>query len=372
MKQNVFNHIKNISGWRTNRKLVIFSVDDYGNVRLASKEVYGDLKKSGIPFNSHFDRFDSLETREDLESLYEVLYSVRDKHGHPAIFTPFALPCNIDFDAMASTNYQKYIYELLPKTFEKLADKDQKGYNKTWSLWKEGIDKGLMKPQFHGREHFNLTIFNDLLKTQNENLLKVLRNESYVSIPEHLNYRHGWTAAYSFDDIEETDLFLDNVTDGLNRFKEVYGFDCKVFTPSAQQFPLHLESQLFKLGLKYFDRPRSLKRHLGNGQYQMEKSRLGDGIHITSLIRNVIFEPTTQRNSNWVDFTFKQIETAFFWRKPANISSHRVNYCGYIDENNRKVGLTALKQLLDKIVRRWPEVEFISADQLGDIISKGK
>jgi hypothetical protein len=49
-----------------------------------------------------------------------------------------------------------------------------------------------------------------------------------------------------------------------------------------------------------------------------------------------------------------------------------VNYCGHINEENRKVGLTALKQLLDKIVKRWPEVEFISADQLGDMIANNK
>jgi hypothetical protein len=93
---------------------------------------------------------------------------------------------------------------------------------------------------------------------------------------------------------------------------------------------------------------------------------------MTELVRNVVFEPTHNRGFNWVDFTFKQVEAAFRMNKPANISSHRVNYCGHINEENRKVGLTALKQLLDKIVKRWPEVEFISADQLGDMIANNK
>jgi hypothetical protein len=93
---------------------------------------------------------------------------------------------------------------------------------------------------------------------------------------------------------------------------------------------------------------------------------------MTELVRNVVFEPTHNRGFNWVDFTFKQVEAAFLWNKPANISSHRVNFCGYIDEGNRKIGLTALKELLVKIVKRWPEVEFISADQLGDMITNNK
>jgi hypothetical protein len=372
MKQTLANNLKNISGWRTNRKLIIFSVDDYGNIRLSSKTALDNLQKTQIPFNSHFDRLDTLETREDLESLYEVLDSVRDKHGNPAVFTPYALSCNIDFKAMAANDYDEYICELLPKTYEKSAAEDAKAYEGTWNLWQEGIKKGFMKPQFHGREHFNLNIFNDLLAKRSENLIKVLKQNSYVSIPEHTNYKQGWTAAYSFDEKKETEGFLDNVADGLKQFKEVYGYESKVFTPPAQQFPLHLESGLVDLGLKYLDQSRSANRHLGSGEYLTEKHKLGGGTNMMELVRNVVFEPTTPRISNWVDFTFKQIEAAFFWKKPANISSHRVNFCGHIDEENRKVGLTALKQLLDKIVRRWPDVEFISADQLGDIISKEK
>ena len=369
MKQFVLNNLKNVCGWKTKRKIIVISVDDYGNVRLDSKKARESLDNQGIKALSHFDALDSLETKEDLEMLYEVLASVKDKNGNHAIFTPFALPCNINFDAMEGNHYQEYVYETLPETYKKLSALNPNAYEGTWNLWEEGIAMGLMKPQFHGREHFNLFVFNDLLHKRNENLLKVLKQNSYVSIPEHSSYIQGWTAAYSFNDINETEIFLDNVADGLKCFKEVFGYDAKVFTPPAQQFPLHLESELNTYGIRYIDRPRSLKRHIGNGQYQTEKHTLGGGESITKLVRNVVFEPTTDRISNWVDFTFKQVEAAFFWNKPALISSHRVNFCGHIDPENRKVGLSALKQLLHKIVKRWPEVEFMSADQLGDMIT---
>lgn len=372
MKQTIANYLKNISGWRTNRKLIVISVDDYGNVRLASKRAFENLQKANIPLTSHFDRLDTLETREDLEALFEVLSSVKDKNGNPAVFTPYSLSCNIDFEAMKENGYSEYVYELLPKTYEKLSAKDSKAYLGTWELWKEGIDKGLMKPQFHGREHFNLHIFNDLLQKKDKDLLTVLENDSYVSIPAHENYKHGWTAAYSFYNKEETTGFLDNVADGLTCFKEVYGYHSNTFTPPAQQFPLHLESELENFGIKYIDRPRSLNRHLGEGKHQIEKHTLGEGAAMKVLVRNVVFEPTTIPGRDWVNFTFKQVEAAFRMKKPANISSHRVNYCGHIDPKNREIGLTALKQLLQKIVKRWPEVEFISADQLGDIISNEK
>jgi hypothetical protein len=369
IKQELANHIKNIFGWQTNRKLIIFSVDDYGNVRLDSKNAYDNLSKLKIPFNSHFDRFDTLETREDLEALFDVLSSVKDKYGNPAVFTPFALPCNINFEEMAENNYQEYKYELLPDTYVKLSKNNPKAYSNTWELWQEGIKKKLIRPQFHGREHFNLGVFNDLLEKRNENLLQVLRQNSYVSIPEHANYRQGWTAAYSFDKFSETDLFLENIKDGLSRFEEVFGYKASVFTPPAQQFPLHLEAELMDLGLTHIDQSRKSKRHLGDGKYKLEKHSLGRGLNNNDIVRNVVFEPTTTQHFNWVNFTFKQIEAAFRMNKPANISSHRVNFCGHIDTENREKGLKALQELLNKIVKRWPEVEFISADQLGVIIT---
>jgi hypothetical protein len=38
MKQNLILNLKNLVGWRTKRKIVVISVDDYGNVRLDSKK----------------------------------------------------------------------------------------------------------------------------------------------------------------------------------------------------------------------------------------------------------------------------------------------------------------------------------------------
>ncbi len=369
VKNYIKNHLKNISGWRTNRKLVILSVDDYGNVRLASKNALANLEKSNLPFTSRFDRLDTLETSTDLEKLFNVLTSVKDQHGKSAVFTPYALPCNIDFEAMTENDFSEYSYELLPKTYEKLALKDANAYEGAWGLWKEGIEQGILKPQFHGREHFNLNIFKELLNKRNENLLMVLKQFSHVSIPEHDNYGQNWTAAYSFEDVKDTENYLANIADGLNCFKEVFGYSAESFTPPAQQFPLHLEKELIHLGLNYIDRPRSLHRHLGSGKYQLEKHKLGGGDKIKEIVRNIVFEPTDDRGFNWVDYSYKQVEAAFRMNKPANISSHRVNFCGHIDPKNREVGLTALRELLHRIVKRWPDVEFISADELGKIIT---
>jgi hypothetical protein len=96
MKQTLANHIKNLGGWTTQRKILCFAVDDYGNVRLHSPEAQENLKSAGVELSSRFDYYDALDTREDFEHLFEVLSSVKDQQQNAAIFTPYALSANID------------------------------------------------------------------------------------------------------------------------------------------------------------------------------------------------------------------------------------------------------------------------------------
>ena len=185
MKQTFLNHLKNIPGWKTKRKIVIFSVDDYGNVRLDSKQARKNLDQAGLKIFSRFDVYDTLETYDDLEQLFGVLQSVKDQHHRSAVFTPYALPCNIDFDRMSKEGNRTYQYELLSKTFEKQELRQPKVYKSTWKLWQEGIEEKLLRPQFHGREHLNLKIFEEKLKKQDPELLTNLKNYSFTSISDN-------------------------------------------------------------------------------------------------------------------------------------------------------------------------------------------
>ena len=86
------------------------------------------------------------------------------------------------------------------------------------------------------------------------------------------------------------------------------------------------------------------------------------------MVRNCVFEPTEPSNIDWVETCLKQVEVAFRWNRPAMISSHRVNFCGHIDPENRKIGILALKKLLKNIVKKWPDVEFMTTVELGKLI----
>jgi hypothetical protein len=84
-------------------------------------------------------------------------------------------------------------------------------------------------------------------------------------------------------------------------------------------------------------------------------------------VRNCFFEPSLDPGFNWVDDCLRRMKIIFLWGKPAIIGSHRINFIGSLNEENRKKNLKALEFMLRSILKTWPEVEFITTDVLGKI-----
>jgi hypothetical protein len=82
--------------------------------------------------------------------------------------------------------------------------------------------------------------------------------------------------------------------------------------------------------------------------------------------RNCTFEPTESKHDHL--YTLKQINSSFFYKKPAIITTHRINFVGGLDKRKRDQNLLELDSLLKNIIKRWPEVIFLSSDQLHNYI----
>lgn len=371
MRQLISNHIKNFGGWKTKRKLLAFAVDDYGNIRLASKKAKENLIKSGIKLSKRFDQLDALDTTDDYNALFEVLSSVRDKNGNPAIFTPYALPCNIDFEKSRENGF--YVGENLNQTYAKAESEFQSAFNNTFSLMREGIDKNLIRPQFHGREHLNLFVVNKLFEMNDSSLIINIENKSMAGVNSLTDFPNiKFSESFAFEKVEQTTHHEEVITDGLRKFKEVYGYDSITFTPPGQEFFTENYGLMESMGVRGFQKGRHVKRINKLGKVFIEKAVTDvlSGQNHVSIVRNATFEPIHGTGVDWISFAAKQVDAAFFWNKPAIISSHRVNFCGHIDEDNRKLGLAQLKSLLMRVVARHPDVEFIALDDLTKTILK--
>ena len=217
----------------------------------------------------------------------------------------------------------------------------------------------------------NLKVFEEKLDQQDVEVVENLKNRSYTGISDSGYDTISPYAAFDFWDFTENYKFEEIILDGLDAFEKVYGYRSVHFNPPAGREHPVIHEALEKGEIKYLDTPLLKPEHQGNGKYKKKFNYTGkqNRLNQTFLVRNVVFEPTDARNVEWVSYVIDQIEAAFRWNRPAIISSHRVNFCGHIDEGNREKGIDALKKLLQQIVRRWPEVEFMAANELGDLIS---
>lgn len=360
-------HLSNVPGWRTSRKIIVIESDDWGSVRIKDKSAYEAMRKAGLDVErSNFTRYDSLETNDDLERLFDLLNSVKDSNGRTAAFTPMAVVANPDFEQIQQQGFEKYSFETVEQTFNRYPKSDR-----VLDLWRAGIKSGLFVPQFHGREHLNVQRWMRALKNNDEGLRIAFDNQSFgVSyfqgnrVSEHL-------AAFDPEYPADIKLFRDIIKSGGELFEQLLGYKPAHFVASNSPEPKSLESDLQSIGVKYLTRYKLQRYPLGGGKFQKELNWLGKVNRLGQIVltRNCGFEPSSDPIVDWVDHCLREIEIAFTWKKPAVISSHRVNYIGRLSEKNQSNGLRKLETLLKQIVKRWPDVEFVSSSELGDIIS---
>jgi hypothetical protein len=366
VKRKTLINLKNAFGWRTNRKIVVFSIDDYGNIRMASKAARDNLKTKGLAIDSNrFDYYDSLETAEDIEALLETLQSVKDKNGNNAVFTAFTNVANINFEAIEQNGFEKYEYESILKSYEKMPS-----HKSPWKLWKEGIDSNLLVPESHGREHLNVEFFDELLRRKDPELLACIAERSFGGFHARPFKNIGYTAAFDFENHPNFEKQKDILISGFDLFEEIFGRKAIHFNAPGSHQHHCLETTMFEEGVNFIDTDFIKREHQGKGVYSNKLALNGSRNKLGQIyfVRNCVFEPLLNPNLDYVGRCLKEIEIAFRHHKPANISSHRVNFAGEIDSRIRLYGLTELKRLLLLIVKRWPDVEFMSTQELGALI----
>ena len=113
--------------------------------------------------------FDTLATAEDLEALFDTLQKVKDKNGCSAVLMANCLVANPNFKKIKGSNLRDYFFEPLEETFARYRQEA------SLKIWREGQDDGLFIPQFHGREHVNVSLWMQALQNINPRTMKFER-----------------------------------------------------------------------------------------------------------------------------------------------------------------------------------------------------
>ncbi|MDO9551553.1 hypothetical protein [Rhodonellum sp.] len=376
--KNIAKHLKknisNVPGWRTNRKIAVIESDDWGSIRMSSRSAYHKLLKDGIPVDeSHYTKFDALESNQDLENLFAVLSRFKDKTDRSPVFTGVQIVANPNFDKIKESGFTQYFYEPFNETLNRYDSHDR-----VLGLYQQGIKNRLMVPVFHGREHLNVQRWMRALKSGNQSILNAFDHQ-VTGISKGINSIKLPDVQAAFDlDVKDDIVYMESVLkEGLELFELLFGYSSKYFVPTNGPFNNELEVVLKRYGIQYINTAKKQIEPLGDGQYKTNIRFLGqkNGLGQRYITRNCFFEPSSMEygpNKDWVNDCLGDIEIAFRWNKPAVISSHRVNYIGFLDPKNRERGLGQLDLLLKKMLLRWPDIEFMTSVELGDLISASK
>jgi hypothetical protein len=336
---------------------------------MPSSDAYNNLLMSGIDLVSDagalFNKYDSLATSGDLSALFEVLSSVKDRTGRPAVITPVSIVANPDFDKIRKSNFTNYYFEPFIETLRRY-----KGCEDSFKLWEEGIRDRLFIPQFHGREHLNVSVWMKALAKDNK-AARIGFDQCFWGMTTKNEPEIGveFQAAFDFTDPADLILHKNILASGLDLFKDIFGYRASYFAPPNGPLSSSLETILVDKGIRYLSMPRIQSEPVGYGRNRKRMHWIGkrNRSGLVVITRNCFFEPVA-KGTDWVDSCLSDISVAFKWRKPAVISSHRVNFTGALSPDNRKHGLSRLHELLNKIVQNWPGTEFITSEELGDII----
>jgi hypothetical protein len=277
---------------------------------------------------------------------------------------------NPDFTRIIESDFQSYFTHNLEESFNLTSATDSR-YKSNLGIWKQGFRDGVFVPQLHGAEHLQVNRWLRYIKSGND-LLRNAAHQGFWGISAYTTPKinKSLQASLHIDSPEDKAFAIERIKLATEEFRRVFGFSSQTFIPPNYTWFEDIEKILLKSRVISFQ--SGSVQNIVDDFGSIRKVRAHTGMHKASgiglTIRNVDFEPSDFRSRNPVSTALKQIETAFLWKKPAIISSHRMNYVSANDPANGKRSIEALSELLRQIVKRWPDARFLSSVQLAEQI----
>ena len=346
----IIARIRWVTHWRCAEPVVVFESDDWGMQRggnLAAFQPYGELKD----FTT-----EQTETLSSLQSLYDTLESYPDCKGRPPIFTANFITGNPDYVAIEADGFEKYTD--IPIS----ADKE------LLSGWKEGMERQVFYPQYHGRSHYWIENWlkdlqkdvpgaRELFKKRQNGGLALLKNANWRYHSEYINWQNG--------DKMSGDELKTWINTGLKYFEDAFGFQPQSTISPHYLLPSSTLKVLAEVGFRFIQGGNyHILRNTQTGEQLNLNHALGERAAegMLFLARNVRFEPRPSRPEMGLESAWRNIERCFKANVPVIIDTHRINYTGAWQEESRQ----ALSSLLKRISQYKPH--FLTSVELGQAI----
>jgi hypothetical protein len=357
----------NLKSWRTNRKLIVFESDDWGSIRSPEPVACRALEEAGINLSaSAYNRVDCLESGHDLNGLLDVLASSRGSNGKPAVFTTYNVMGNPDFKKIRDCDYAEYHFETSFDSYIRYHGEDLR------PVWRSAIDDRLLCPQFHAREHLNVPLWLDDLRSGHPETQLCFEHGFFGNQRSNKPPRF-YMAAYWARSLEHLAQIKLGIDAGLVCFQSSFGYAPTNFVACDYVLPKPIEAYVSSKNIQGIQTQRGYRAPCPtNLQEQFVYRHTGFVNEWGSVftVRNGSFEPGLAVHRDPVGHSMAEIQTAFRMRCPAVISTHRANYVSGIEPQNGGSSLLQLRELLQRIRKKWPTAEFLTSAELLELIRR--
>jgi len=336
---------------------------------MPSKEIYEKCMNAGYSVDKiAYEKYDSLLSQTDLELLFELLTKFRDINGNHPVITANCVVANPDFDKIKRDNFQTYHYELITTTFKRYPE-----HANNFELWHKGMENKIFWPQFHCREHLNVSLFMDALRKGEPAVHFGFENMMPGNIISGPNGQGNYfVESTNYSSLKDKEEKLSYFVEGLDLFENLFGYRSFTIIPPSYIWSPDFNDIVFRKGVFAFQGIRKMREPLTDGKYKYHNLYLGkkNDLGQVYLVRNAIFEPSLFKTGikDPVNRCLVDMSIAFKMRHPAIISSHRINYVGFIDKTNRDTTLKMLHQIISIALKKWPDIEFFTSDRLAKLI----
>jgi hypothetical protein len=369
MIEDLKSYFFNAKGFKSKKKIVVIESDDWGSVRMPSKKSYDHLLNAGIKVDKcGYNTFDSLESPEDLEDIFNSFLKIKDFRGNSPIITANTIMANPDYDKIRNNKFEQFYFEPFNQSYTKY-----QGNQNSLKVIQQGIDQKIYFPQLHGREHIFVNHWMQALRTGEKETMLAFNQHVYgLSTTISSSKRKSYLTALDLNNENEIEAHLTVLSDAQNMFKQHFGFTSSSFiAPNYTWHPKH-EIIFKKIGIETIQGGRAQKAPNNLLGYNTIKHYMGKVNYLNQLylVRNSSFEPSIRPKIHWQKKIIKDAKIAFSVGAPIIISSHRVNFMGGMVQRNRHENLKNFIIILQTLLNSYPDIEFMSTNELATHIRK--
>jgi len=315
------------------------------------------------------------ESPDDLRRLADVLAAHRDSAGHPTVLSPNMVTMKPDFPTLERNGFSDYA------AVDTYADRPE-----LTAAWKEGVERGVFAPQFHGRDHLNVDMWLDELRAGQADFLRAFRHRKV------LFKSPNWAElvaekpcramiAREFIDCRRNpsvpiapQVQAERVRQGVEAFERQFGFRPRCAVASGGAFDSGTEAAWAAAGIEYCHAPGYHRvRMTAEGRFELRPRYYGEknGAGLRILVGNGEYEPGKKESTEAgaraaSDQTFAVVSRALSRREPVFIATHAQNYYG--DSRKTAANLAGLDALLGRLRESFPDLLFAATCELGDLI----